>query len=201
MPDLMSFFKKPLELVDQIFLNIGTMKQEMQIGQAYLFSGLLKGIGYEQTQVHLAKVISKDYITKTKGEKMGRVYLIHAMIENFGRVIEIKVLEIISILLSFMADNIEEVRNIARKTGQSLILKISSYSVKMLLPQLLTGLRDEQNWRIKISYIWILGVMANCSAKQLQTSLSIIVPSLSTCLSNAHPTIREKSSEALNLIG
>jgi hypothetical protein len=78
---------------------------------------------------------------------------------------------------------------------------MSSYSVKILLPQLLKGLEEEQNWRVKISYIWILGVMANCSAKQLQTSLSIIVPSLSACLSNAHPTIREKSSEALNLIG
>ena len=43
--------------------------------------------------------------------------------------------------------------------------------------------------------------MANSSAKQLQTSLPIIVPSLSACLSNAHPMIREKSSEALNLIG
>jgi len=43
--------------------------------------------------------------------------------------------------------------------------------------------------------------MANSSAKQLQTSLPVIVPGLSNCLSNAHPTIRQKASEALNLIG
>lgn len=54
---------------------------------------------------------------------------------------------------------------------------------------------------MKISYIWILGIMANCSARQFQTSLPIIVPSLSSCLSNAHPTIRDKAAEALNLIG
>lgn len=47
MPDLMSFFKLPLEIVDYIFNNISTMGSEtLQIGQAYLFSGLLKGIGY-----------------------------------------------------------------------------------------------------------------------------------------------------------
>jgi hypothetical protein len=47
MPDLMSFFKKPLEIVDFIYTNIGTMTTEsLQIGQSYLFSGLLKGIGY-----------------------------------------------------------------------------------------------------------------------------------------------------------
>lgn len=71
---------------------------------------------------------------------------------------------------------------------------MSAYSVKNLLPHLLAGLETEPNWRIKISYIWILGIMANCSARQLQTSLPIIVPTLSTCLSNAHPTIRNKAS-------
>lgn len=93
-----------------------------------------------------------------------------------------------------MADNAEDIRNLAKKVGQNLILKMSSFSVKILLPQLLKGLEEEQNWRVKISYIWILGVMANSSARQLQTSLPIIVPSLSSCLSNAHPTIREKAS-------
>jgi HEAT repeat protein len=122
-------------------------------------------------------------------------------VENFGRVVEMKGVRIISIMLGYMADNAEDIRNISKKVGQSLIIKMSSFSVKILLPELLKGLEEEQNWRIKISYIWILGIMANCSAKQLQTSLPIIVPTLSTCLSNAHPTIREKASEALNLIG
>jgi hypothetical protein len=83
---------------------------------------------------------------------------------------------------------------LAKRVSQSLVVKMSSFAVKNLLPQLLTGLEHEDNWRIKISYIWILGIMANCSAKQLQTSLPIIVPTLSTCLSNAHPTIRDKAS-------
>lgn len=100
-----------------------------------------------------------------------------------------------------MADNDEVVRNQAKKVGQSVIVKLSSYAVKNILPHLLTGLENEQNWRVKTSYIWILGIMANCSARQLQTSLPIIVPSLSTCLTNAHPIIRDKASEALNLIG
>jgi len=97
-------------------------------------------------------------------------------------------------MIAYMADNSENIRDLAREVGQSLIVKMSSFSVKILLPQLLKGLEEEQNWRVKISYIWILGIMANCSAKQLQTSLPIIVPTLSTCLSNAHPTIREKAS-------
>lgn len=120
--------------------------------------------------------------------------MVSALIENFGRVVELKSIKIIELMIGYTADNSEEIRNLAKKTGQNLIVKMSSFSVKILLPQLLKGLEEEQNWRIKISYIWILGIMANCSAKQLQTSLPIIVPTLSTCLSNAHPIIREKAS-------
>ena len=93
-----------------------------------------------------------------------------------------------------MADGIEEIRTIAKRVVQTLILKMSAYAVKNLLPHLLNGLENESNWRVKISYIWILGIMANCSARQLQTSLPIIVPTLSTCLSNAHPNIRNTAS-------
>ena len=108
--------------------------------------------------------------------------------------VELKSIKIIEIMIGYMADNQEDIRNAAKKVGQSLIMRMSAFSVKVLLPQLLRGLEEEQNWRVKISYIWILGIMANCSARQLQTSLPIIVPTLSSCLSNAHPTIREKAS-------
>lgn len=45
----MSFFKMPLQIVSDIFINIGTMSEDQQVGQSYLFAGLLKGIGYEQS--------------------------------------------------------------------------------------------------------------------------------------------------------
>jgi len=50
------------------------------------------------------------------------------MIENFGRVVEVKAIEFISIILGYMADGIEEVRNLAKQTGQKLVLKMSSSS-------------------------------------------------------------------------
>jgi hypothetical protein len=54
MPDLMSFFKKPEEIIESIFMNIGTMDQEyLQVGQSYLFTGLLKGVGYKKAQEYL----------------------------------------------------------------------------------------------------------------------------------------------------
>jgi hypothetical protein len=52
--------------VEQIFINIGTIKEELQVGQSYLFSGLLKGIGYEHTTKYLDKIIAPEYTTKTR---------------------------------------------------------------------------------------------------------------------------------------
>lgn len=66
--------------------------------------------------------------------------MINAFVENFGRVVELKGIKIMILMIGYMADNAEEIRNIARKVGQSLILKMSSYSVKLLLPELLKGL-------------------------------------------------------------
>lgn len=66
--------------------------------------------------------------------------MINALVENFGRVMELKGVKIISIMLGYMADSIPEIREISKKVGQTLIVKMSSYSVKILLPELLKGL-------------------------------------------------------------
>ena len=81
MPDLMSFFKEPLKIVENIYNNIGTMTPEwLQIGQSYLFSGLLKGIGYNETQGYIDKIIANDYVAKSKGEKLARIHMINALV-------------------------------------------------------------------------------------------------------------------------
>ena len=56
------------------------MKDEQQIGQAYLFSGLLKGIGYKETLAYVDRILASSYITKTRAEKNGRIHLINALI-------------------------------------------------------------------------------------------------------------------------
>ena len=53
MPDLMSFFKDPDQIVSKIFTEISKMDEKTQIGQSYLASGLLKGLGSKQTLSYL----------------------------------------------------------------------------------------------------------------------------------------------------
>lgn len=80
MPDLMSFFKNPDEIVSKIFEEISKMDEKTQTGQSYLASGLLKGLGSKKMLVYLEKLISEEYPSKTKGEKIGRCQLFRAFI-------------------------------------------------------------------------------------------------------------------------
>lgn len=56
------------------------MEEKAQIGQSYLASGLLKGLGSRKMLTYLEKLISEDYVSKTKGDKIGRCYLIRAFL-------------------------------------------------------------------------------------------------------------------------
>ncbi len=58
MPDLMSFFKEPKKLVEQIYIDLKTLPETSQLGQAYLAVGLLKGIGHRETIEYLERLIS-----------------------------------------------------------------------------------------------------------------------------------------------
>ena len=58
MPDLMSFFKNPEDIVSKIFEDISKMDEKAQIGQSYLASGLLKGLGSKKMLPYLERLIS-----------------------------------------------------------------------------------------------------------------------------------------------
>ena len=97
--------------------------------------------------------------------------------------------------------NNELVRDVSKATARLVISKLSAYGVKIILPQLLTGLEQEEHWRGKTTYIWILGNMSHCAPRQLHACLPKIIPTLSACLSDTHPKIRETATEALKVIG
>lgn len=62
----MSFFKEPKNLVEKIFVDIKTLPEATQLGQAYLAVGLLKGIGHRETVEYLERLLSTEMITKTR---------------------------------------------------------------------------------------------------------------------------------------
>lgn len=93
-------------MVEQIFVDIKTLPENTQLGQAYLAVGLLKGIGHRETVEYLERLLSTEMITKTRQEKTARIFLFTAFVEIFGRFVEIHANRIIEIVIGYMADNV-----------------------------------------------------------------------------------------------
>ncbi len=76
----MSFFKEPIKIIDIIYQDMPTFEPHLQLGQAYLATGLLKGLGYQETLKYLDMTIGPAYVSKTVPEKYGRLALLNAFI-------------------------------------------------------------------------------------------------------------------------
>lgn len=85
---------------------------------------------------------------------------------------------------------------------------LSAHCVKLILPAVLKGLEDYK-WRTKAGSVDLLGSMAYCAPKQLALSLPVIIPRLTTVLTeyfnyiifnlfnSSHPNVQKAAKEAL----
>lgn len=90
MHELMSFFKQPDQLVAGLYEKVVIVDSDKQVGQAYLISGLLKGIGIKQVMEYLDKTLEPSN-PKNIVEKKGKLYILSALFDNFGRAMEPKI--------------------------------------------------------------------------------------------------------------
>lgn len=170
---MINFFDSPKKIA-QTQLNDITFHSNpiMKRGCCYLVAGLNKGlgVGYIQELQIFDLLKQNSDLKKDKGIKEATLYLIQAYIETFERVIEPYITEIAEIIMLFFTDRSEEIRDLALDTIKLMMKKLTSFGVKIVLPQMLKGLEEPQ-WQAKCNNIWSLGNMAYCSAKQLSQCL------------------------------
>lgn len=73
-------------------------------------------------------------------------------------------------VLAQIADQKEQVRNVALGTLKTIMSMFSNYAIKQALPQFLSELKND-NWRSKFSTVEALGNMAYCAPKQISSFL------------------------------
>ncbi|EGR27417.1 hypothetical protein IMG5_195990 [Ichthyophthirius multifiliis] len=202
--DLMNFFENSPALIEKTVQNLPfEPTYEQKRGQAYLISGLLKGLGIAQFEaLNMFKYLETDSLDQKKDipQKESRLLLLQALLDVFGRLFEPYIVKVMKILMFFFGETNEKLKDLAVSCTKLLMSRLTGYGVKIILPTLLCGL-DESSWRAKYNNIWALGNMAFCSPKQMSQCLPQIVPSLSNAMSDTHPKIRECANESLTLIG
>ena len=207
--NLISFFKKPEEILNKLIDQTIEMKDPLQIRiNCYFIAGMIKGIGvkcliknkiFEKIQLFITNSKKRDLKDIYIGKRYFSVYLLDALWFCLRKVLEPLINQTISILMNFLGDNLEEIRVFTKKSLDKIMKEVSSYSIKQIIPILLEGTEDK-NWRKKLNSILGLGAVAYCGIKQLSENLPIIVPKLTNKINDTNENIKEAAVKSLSLI-
>ena len=171
-------------------------------GAAFGIAGAVKGIGMGSLKgmgvMDSIKALIED--KKSAQSREGALMCFELLVERLGRLFEPYVVTILPMLLVSFGDQTESVRLACEGAAQKIMKNLSAQGVKLVLPALLDGLRDDQ-WRTKSGSAKLLGAMSSCAPKQLGGCLPQIVPRLSKALVDTHPKVVDAASLALKSIG
>ncbi|KAJ3153392.1 translational activator of GCN4 [Geranomyces michiganensis] len=126
-----------------------------RIGAAQGLSEVLAGLGIERLEGLLPEMLANANSPKVYIRE-GFMTLMIYLPGTFGDKFQPYLGSIIAPVLRGLADESEPVRDSSLKTGKMIIRNYASSAVDLLLPQLETGLFDE-NWRIRQSSTQLMG--------------------------------------------
>jgi HEAT repeat protein len=187
------------QMLDQLF---NAKAYAARRGAAYGLAGIIKGCGisalkdFRVMQSLRAAIEDK----KSTSSRQGALFAFELFSLILGRVFEPYVIQILPMLLSSFGDPVIDVREACSDAAKVCFSSLSSYGVKVILPDLLEGL-DDQAWRSKKGACETLGAMAYLAPHQLAISLPEIIPPLTTVLNDSHKEVRAAANRSLKKFG
>ncbi|KAI8916484.1 armadillo-type protein [Powellomyces hirtus] len=143
-------------LVSELF---GTLKSDTsgvdRIGAAQGLSEVLAGLGIERLEGLLPEILANADSAKIYVREGFMTLMIYLPV-TFGDKFQPYLGSIIPPVLRGLADESEPVRDCSLKTGKMIIRNYATTAVDLLLPELESGLFDE-NWRIRQSSVQLMG--------------------------------------------
>jgi hypothetical protein len=201
---LVPFMKAELpKLVDQLFLELShASKYGERRGAAYGLAGLVKGEGI--SGIGMFDIVERIRISledkKRYETRQGAMFAIETLSTTLGRNFEPYIIDLLPSLLAAFGDANPEVREATEDAAKVIMANLSGFGIKRILPSLLLGL-DEKQWRTKKGSIELIGTMAFCAPRQLSNSLPVIIPRLSSVLTDSHAQVRTSASKSLKQFG
>ena len=191
------------QLVDRLLMDLAEApKYAARRGAAYGLAGVIKGVGIQGIKQYGIFPRLKGYIEDKKRyeARQGTVMAFETMSATLRRTFEPYVIHIIPLLLVAFGDGTPEVREAAQDAARVMMGNMSGYGVKLILPDLLSGL-DEKQWRTKKGSIELLGMMAYCAPRQLSQSLPVVIPRLTGVLTDSHAQVKSSANKSLKQFG
>ncbi|KAK7051190.1 translational activator of GCN4 [Paramarasmius palmivorus] len=191
------------QLVDSLFDDLlNSPKYGTRRGAAYGLAGVIKGTGIagmkEFDIISRLRAATED--KKRYEPRQGVMFAFETMSATLGRLFEPYIVYVLPLLLASFGDATPDVREATQDAARVIMGHLSAYGVKLILPDLLSGL-DEKQWRSKKGSIELLGMMAYCSPRQLSVSLPIVIPRLTGVLTDSHAQVRASANKSLKQFG
>lgn len=191
------------QLVDRLMEDLtNAPKYAARRGAAYGLAGVIKGVGIlGMKQFNLLERLKAAIEDKNSyPSRQGAVMAFETLSATLHRTFEPYVMHILPLLLAVFGDATPEVREAAQDAARIIMANMSGYGVKLILPDLLSGL-DEKQWRTKKGSIELLGMMAYCAPRQLSQSLPIVIPRLTGVLTDSHAQVKTAANKSLKQFG
>ncbi|TGZ81351.1 ARM repeat-containing protein [Ascodesmis nigricans] len=171
-------------------------------GAAYGLAGIVKGCGIGSLKEYRIMTSLKAAIEdkKSTSSRQGALFAFELLSAILGRMFEPYVIQILPLLLSSFGDTVIDVREACSDAAKVCFSSLSSYGVKVILPDLLEGLEDDA-WRSKKGACETLGAFAYLAPHQLAVSLPEIIPPLTTVLNDSHKEVRAAANRSLKKFG
>ncbi|KAG0125489.1 armadillo-type protein [Tuber indicum] len=187
------------KLLDQIFTAKAYAARR---GAAYGLAGVIKGRGISALKDYRVMSTLRGAVENKKepNARQGALFAYELLSLILGRLFEPYVIQILPLLLQSFGDGVIDVREACSDAAKVCFSSLSSYGVKVILPDLLEGL-DEPAWRSKKGACETLGAMAYLAPHQLAISLPEIIPPLTTVLNDSHKEVRAAANRSLKKFG
>lgn len=187
------------KLLDQLFTAKAYAARR---GAAYGLAGVIKGRGISALKDYRVMSTLRGAVENKKepNARQGALFAYELLSLILGRLFEPYVIQILPLLLQSFGDSVIDVREACSDAAKVCFSSLSSYGVKVILPDLLEGL-DEPAWRSKKGACETLGAMAYLAPHQLAISLPEIIPPLTTVLNDSHKEVRAAANRSLKKFG
>lgn len=190
------------ETLDSLFLNLTTNLLLDKQGAAFGLSGCIYGLGIGSIKKFKIVENLEQYANNksSKNEREGSMIAYDSIISKLGVLFEPYYKIILPDILLGFSDLNEEVRSAANHAAKTMMSNISEHGVRIILPGILDGLKDNQ-WRTKKGSVQLCGAMAFLAPRQLSSCLPIVVEKLKSALSDTHPEVSNEAMSALQRVG
>ncbi|KAK9170877.1 HEAT repeat family protein [Cryptosporidium meleagridis] len=174
-----------------------------RIGAAHIFGSLCKGISVRRLRDFGILEAIENALKCQDGQKSadsnnleGLLLCIGSLSLYLEYIIEPYTVHFLKSIMHLFSGSDQRIRFYSEKSAEIIIKNLSRYGARLILPIITQGIEEKQ-WRIKLTSLQLLGIMALNSPHQLSSYLPKAIKTIYQTTSDSHPKVSDAARETL----